>query len=38
VSPPTNPPGFDRYDNVSTAQDGLNFLVWSHPPFRKRGP
>jgi len=33
VSPPTNPPGFDRSDNVSMAQDGLDFLVWSQSPF-----
>lgn len=32
-SPPTNPHGFDRSDNVSMAQDGLDFLVWSHSPF-----
>jgi hypothetical protein len=33
VSPPTTPPGFDRSDNVSMAQDGLDFLVWSYSPF-----
>jgi len=27
VSPPTNRPAFDRSDNVSMAQDGLDFLV-----------
>jgi hypothetical protein len=27
VSPPINPPGFDRSDDVSMAQDGLDFLV-----------
>jgi hypothetical protein len=33
VSPSTNPPGFDRSDNISMAQEGLDFLVWSQSPF-----